>query len=117
MDLEPEKSDDTAEEQKLLRELLSASSRKVLLAEDYYVNQKLFKTILNNLNIDVAVANNGKEASEAVDSETFDLIFMDIQMPVMNGFQATEKIREKGIDTPIIAVTANAVAGEKEKMY
>ena len=115
VDLEPEKGDDTEEEQKLLQELLSAYSRKVLLAEDYYVNQKLFKTILNNLNIDVTVANNGKEASDAVDSETFDLIFMDIQMPVMNGFQATEKIREKGVETPIIAVTANAVAGEKKK--
>ena len=74
---------------------LLQTRKKVLLAEDYYVNQKLFKTILNNLNIDVVVANNGKEASDAVDSDDFDLIFMDIQMPVMNGFQATEKIREK----------------------
>ena len=115
VDLETEKGDSSEEEQNIIRELLAASRKKVLLAEDYYINQKLFKTILNNINIDVTVANNGLEASEAVDSETFNLIFMDIQMPVMNGFQATEAIRKKGVKTPIIAVTANAVAGEKEK--
>ena len=115
VDIEPEKGDNTEEDLNVLRELLSLNRKKVLLAEDYYVNQKLFKTILNNLNIEVSVANNGQEACEAVDAGSYDLIFMDIQMPVMNGFQATEKIREKGIQTPVIAVTANAVAGEKEK--
>ena len=115
VDIEPEKDDDTETEQNVLRELLFLNKKSVLLAEDYYVNQKLFKTILNNLNIDVTVANNGLEASEAAVPGKFDLIFMDIQMPVMNGYEAAVKIREKGVKIPIIAVTANAVAGEKKK--
>ena len=117
IDLEPEKGEDTDRELAVVKEVLFSKKKKVLLAEDYYVNQKLFKTILNNLNIDVAVANNGREALEAADKDRYDLIFMDIQMPVMNGFESAENIRKKGINIPIIAVTANAVTGEREKCY
>ncbi len=115
IDIEEEKSTSAEQELGIIRELLSASRKRFLLAEDYYINQKLFKTILNNLNIDVDVADNGLEAVGLAAKEKFDLILMDIQMPVMNGFDAASKIREMGIKTPIIAVTANAVAGEKEK--
>jgi len=115
IDIEEEKSSSAEQELNIIRELLSSNRKKFLLAEDYYINQKLFKTILNNLNIDVAVADNGQEAVDLASKENFDMILMDIQMPVMNGFDAANKIREMGIKTPIIAVTANAVAGEKEK--
>ena len=115
VDIEPEKGDNAEAEQAIIKELLSANRKTVLLAEDYYVNQKLFKTILNNLNIDVDVANNGLEAAAAAADKNYDLVFMDIQMPVMNGYQSTVKIREQGSKMPIIAVSANAVAGEKKK--
>ena len=75
----------------------------------------LFKTILENLGHTVTLASNGKEAVEAVKRERFDIIFMDVQMPEMNGYEATVEIRNLKIITPVIAVTASAVKGEKEK--
>lgn len=115
IDIEEEKGTTAEQELAIIKELLSANRKRFLLAEDYYINQKLFKTILNNIGIDVDVADNGKEAVALALSNKYDLILMDIQMPVMNGFDASKKIKEAGIKTPVIAVTANAVAGEKEK--
>ncbi|MFO7730715.1 MAG: response regulator [Spirochaetia bacterium] len=88
---------------------------KFLIAEDHEVNQQLFKTILENLGHEVHIANNGVEAVKAVKAQQYDLIFMDVQMPEMNGYEATESIRELGIETPIVAVTASALKGEEEK--
>ncbi len=88
---------------------------KVLIAEDHPVNRKLFEAILTKQGLQVILAENGKYAVEMAESENPDLIFMDCQMPVMNGYEATRKIREIGIHTPIVAVTANALKGEKEK--
>ncbi|MFW5711681.1 MAG: response regulator [Spirochaetota bacterium] len=88
---------------------------KFLVAEDHEVNQQLFKTILENLGHEVHIANNGVEAVKAVKSQRYDLIFMDVQMPEMNGYEATSFIRGLGVDTPIIAVTASALKGEEEK--
>ncbi len=88
---------------------------KFLVAEDHEVNQQLFKTILENLGHEVHIANNGVEAVKAVKSQSYDLIFMDVQMPEMNGYEATTSIRELGVNTPIIAVTASALKGEEEK--
>ena len=87
---------------------------KVLVAEDHEVNQQLFRTILENLGLVIILASNGKEAVEAAD-ESIRLVFMDVQMPEMNGYEATRAIREKGLDMPIIAVTASAIKGEREK--
>ncbi|TFG62223.1 MAG: response regulator, partial [Spirochaetales bacterium] len=91
------------------------STGPILIAEDHEVNQILFKTILENLGYPVMVADNGAEAVKAVEKNTFSLIFMDIQMPEMNGYEATEKIRSMGVKTPIVAATASAVKEEKEK--
>ena len=88
---------------------------KVLIAEDHPVNRKLFEAILTKQGLQVILAENGKSALEMAERENPDLIFMDCQMPVMNGYEATKKIREIGIKTPIVAVTANALKGEKEK--
>jgi len=93
----------------------TAGSCSILIAEDHEVNQFLFKTILESLGHTVSVANNGREAVEAVKADGFDVIFMDVQMPEMNGYEATEHIRELGIETPIIAATASAVKEEREK--
>jgi CheY-like chemotaxis protein len=87
----------------------------VLLAEDNIVNQKLAEKMLQKLNHQVVIAHNGKEAVNRVRCEQFDLVFMDVHMPEMDGFTATRSIREweKGRNTriPIIAMTANAMKG------
>jgi CheY-like chemotaxis protein len=92
-------------------------SARILLAEDNPVNQKLAKIMLTKAGYQVEVANNGQEAVEkyTTSSEDFDLIFMDIQMPEMDGIEATQAIRENGFDTiPIVAMTANAMKGDRE---
>jgi len=110
----PSLTDFTMEEEavELTEEAYTGS---ILVAEDHKVNQMLFKTILENLGHNVVLAGNGIEAVEAVKNNNFDIIFMDVQMPEMNGYEATEEIRRLGISVPIIAVTASAIKGEKEK--
>lgn len=93
---------------------------KLLLAEDNEMNQRLVVSILRNRGHDVVVANNGKEALEAAQREPFDLILMDIQMPVMDGLEATRQIRAIEASTgarktPIVAVTAHVLNEEKER--
>jgi two-component system sensor histidine kinase/response regulator len=94
-------------------------SLKILLAEDNQINQEVAYNMLVKAGNTVAIANNGKEVVQAITEEDFDLIFMDVQMPVMNGYEATEKIRQiqkaSGKHTPIIGLTANAMVGDKEK--
>ena len=90
----------------------------ILLAEDNFVNQKLAKMMLTKAGYRVVVANNGKEALEKymASPDDFDLIFMDVQMPEMDGLIATKAIREKGFDSiPIVAMTAHAMKGDREK--
>jgi len=93
-----------------------------LVAEDNVINQKLIKRVLNDFGIEVTLANNGEEALKQYERshDRFDVIFMDIQMPVMGGIDATENIinleeKEGWAHTPIIALTANALQGDKEK--
>ncbi|KAG1418180.1 hypothetical protein G6F58_005183 [Rhizopus delemar] len=93
---------------------------EVLLAEDNDVNQKLAVRILEKFGHHVTVVANGKLAVEAYESQYFDLILMDVQMPVMGGFEATQKIREiektsSNRHIPIIALTAHAMIGDREK--
>ncbi len=95
--------------------LLTIEKGMILVAEDHQVNQTLFKTILENNGYTVRIANNGREALQAARQEQFELIFMDVQMPEMNGYEATKAIRKEGIEVPIIAVTASAIKGEQEK--
>jgi len=92
----------------------------VLVAEDNLINQKLIINVLNGIGVEVSIAKNGQEAVEHRIHNNYDMIFMDIQMPVMGGMEATVKILsherhngEKHI--PIIALTANALSGDKEK--
>ncbi len=95
--------------------ILSWGGRRVLVAEDHLVNQQLFKTILEKYGLQVLLAENGLEAVNLLGREPVDLVFMDVQMPVMNGYEASLQLRQKGYRGPIVAVTANAVKGEKEK--
>ncbi|MFP4383391.1 MAG: response regulator [Spirochaetia bacterium] len=88
----------------------------VLVAEDHQVNRELFKTILEHHSINVKLAADGREAVDTVRNDgELDLIFMDVQMPELNGYEAVEMIRKEGYRTPVIAVTASAVQGEREK--
>ncbi|MBF0195364.1 MAG: response regulator [Magnetococcales bacterium] len=90
---------------------------KILLVEDNEINQQIAKELLEMIPFIVVVANNGHLGIEKIKSEKFDAVLMDIQMPVMDGYAATRKIRlDKQFDSlPIIAMTANAMAGDREK--
>jgi signal transduction histidine kinase/CheY-like chemotaxis protein/ligand-binding sensor domain-containing protein len=92
----------------------------ILVVEDNRINQKVLSHQLINLGYAIEVAENGEEAVEKVKNRHYDLIFMDVQMPVMDGFQATQQIRKLGQDSssiPIVAVTANAFQSEREKCF
>ena len=91
---------------------------KILLVEDNEINQELASELLNSNGIATRVANNGAEALLWLEQEHFDGVLMDCQMPVMDGYQATIKIRamEKWQNLPILAMTANAMAGDRDKV-
>ena len=92
-------------------------SGSVLVAEDSPTNQMLIKLLLEQSGLDVTIAQDGRLALEKALSTHFDLIFMDIQMPNMNGYDATRNIRTEGIEIPIIALTAHAMKGDDEKCF
>ncbi|HHO42520.1 MAG TPA: response regulator [Epsilonproteobacteria bacterium] len=93
---------------------------KVLVVEDNIINQKLMSRILGEYGLEIEIANNGLEAFEKRRNSEFDLILMDIQMPVMDGVEATHEILEYEEDyevphVPIVALTANALKGDRER--
>jgi len=96
------------------------SNLHVLVAEDNAINQKLIQHVLNDFGLTVTLVDNGMEALESRQREAYDMIFMDIQMPVMGGIDATKAILEyeeqqRKHHVPIIALTANALTGDREK--
>ncbi|AII51477.1 PAS domain S-box protein [Hymenobacter sp. APR13] len=102
--------------------LITASVReklrgqRVLLVEDNHFNRQIAKGFLHNAGLQVQEAENGAEAVEIARHHSFDAVLMDVQMPVMNGLEATAYLRQHlRLPTPIIALTANAVKGEREK--
>jgi len=93
----------------------------ILVAEDNTINQKLIKSVLETMGLNVSIASDGQEAFHNAKEEKFDLIFMDIQMPVLDGIEATQAILQheqtfKKKHTPIVALTANALQGDKERL-
>ena len=101
------------------RHSLREARRRVLLAEDNVVNQRLAVKLIEKRGHTVVVAHNGQEALDALDREKFDIVLMDVQMPIMGGFEATAQIRHKEKQTggrvKIFALTANAMSGDREK--
>ncbi|MFT7495433.1 MAG: two-component system sensor histidine kinase/response regulator, partial [Urechidicola sp.] len=97
--------------------LIQIEGAKILLVEDKEINRLLMQEVLANMQVEVTVAVNGAEAFNEAKKKKFDCILMDCQMPVMDGYQATRKIRQ--IDSyrqvPIIALTADAQDGSQEK--
>jgi signal transduction histidine kinase/DNA-binding response OmpR family regulator len=90
---------------------------KVLIAEDSPTNQILIELLLKKLGLETVVVENGQQAVQKAMTEKFDIILMDIQMPVMNGYEATRQLRKEGIVIPIVAVTACAMKGDDEKCF
>jgi CheY-like chemotaxis protein len=90
-------------------------SGHVLVAEDSPTNQKLIKLLLERMGLEVTVAENGKEAVEKASAQKFDLILMDMQMPNINGYEATRILRSKSIQTAIVAVTAHVMTGDEQR--
>ena len=94
--------------------IAGADKYSILLAEDNLVNQKIAEAVFNSLGYSIVIANDGKRAVELAKARKYDIIFMDYQMPEMNGIEATQAIRALGMTTPIIALTANAMQGDRE---
>jgi signal transduction histidine kinase/ActR/RegA family two-component response regulator len=98
-----------------------AASLRILLAEDNVVNRFVAASLLKRLGHHVQTANDGRAAVALLTHEHFDLVFMDVQMPEMDGFEATAIIRQREQETgerlPIIALTANAMTGDRERCY
>lgn len=92
---------------------------RILLAEDNAVNQKLASRLLEKQGHNVVIAANGRQALAQLETEGFDLVLMDVQMPEMDGFEATTTIRKMeettGTHLPIVAMTAHAMQGDKER--
>jgi signal transduction histidine kinase len=89
---------------------------RILLVEDNVLNVMVAKTFLQNWGATVDVANNGQEAIEKLDVTKHKLILMDLHMPIMDGYEASQKLRDKGITLPIIALTANLKKDIEEKV-
>ncbi len=97
-----------------------SNTLNILVAEDNPINQKLIKIVLEKLGAEVTIVSNGQEAFEARIEKDYDMVFMDVQMPIMGGVEATHKIlayeeRHEMKHIPIIALTANALSGDREK--
>ena len=129
-----------AAETTAMEDIAKIKGARILLVEDNEINQQVASEILSGAGLDVTLANNGQEALDAVKENQFDAILMDIQMPLMDGYQATREIREwqlkaqsskleatqssegsavgrqpSALSLPIIAMTAHAMAGDREK--
>lgn len=97
-----------------------AGPLQILLVEDNIVNQRVAVGMLHKLGVEIIIANNGEEAISCLQKENYDLVLMDCQMPVLDGYSATRKIRSGNagvldVNVPIIAMTANALAGDRER--
>ena len=112
-------SADGGEKERDSKRKKEAPSYNILLAEDNLLNQKLAVRLLEREGHRVTVVNNGRQAVEAVEKGSYDFVLMDVQMPEMDGLQATAAIREResmtGGHVPIVAMTAHALKGDREK--
>jgi CheY-like chemotaxis protein len=110
----------TAEKPQVASRNIVFENLHVMVAEDNSINQKLIKNVLNSFGIEVTLASNGEEAVNLRMQNEYDMIFMDIQMPVLGGIEATHEIidyeeKNRKHHIPIVALTANALSGDREK--
>jgi signal transduction histidine kinase/ActR/RegA family two-component response regulator len=114
-----ERIDEIANPDAMLGSRPEAPPQRILVAEDNKVNQTVVSRMLERAGHTVAIAGDGQKAVEMCMAGGFDLVLMDVHMPILDGFQAASRIREmersKGMHTPLIALTANAMAGDRER--
>ena len=103
------------EEDTLKYNIQTLKGSSILLAEDNKTNQEIIVGLLENSGIDIDIANNGEEAVGLFKTNKYELILMDLQMPIMDGYEATKIIRSKNTNIPIVALTANAMKEDVEK--
>ncbi len=98
-------------------DLSDISGARILLVDDNIINQEVAAEFLHNVGMAVTIAGNGRQALQALEEQSFDLVLMDIQMPEMDGLEATRRIRRKLLhsDLPVIAMTAHAMTGDRDK--
>lgn len=91
---------------------------RILIAEDEEYNQMVVQAMIEILypHVEMVMVSNGAEALSKLESEAFDLVLSDVDMPVMNGYELVSKARESGIGVPMICVTAFAISGDREKL-
>jgi two-component system, sensor histidine kinase and response regulator len=104
----------SSEDEELI--LKKIKGKRILLVEDNIINQKIAEKMLGRIGLRTFIANNGEEAIDLIgsDEEGFDLVFMDVQMPVLNGLDTTQALRSQQYKVPIVAMTANALQGDRE---
>jgi signal transduction histidine kinase/DNA-binding response OmpR family regulator len=98
-----------------LKKESKTDSLRILMAEDNPVNQKVALSMLKHLGYGADVANNGLEVLRALQERSYDVVLMDVQMPEMDGLEATRQIRSRKLDTKILAMTAHAMEGDREE--
>ncbi len=91
------------------------SGIRALVTEDNLVNREIMSALLEDTGMVLRMAENGNEALELLEKESFDLVFLDIQMPGMDGYTTIEAIRKRGIDIPVIAITAHAMQADRQR--
>ena len=94
-----------------------AFSGNILVAEDSKANQMLIKLLLERLGFEVTICEDGQKALDRIHQQSFDIIFMDMQMPNLNGYEATMTMRKEGTTTPIVAITAGAMKDDDKKCF
>lgn len=108
-------TDETTDNKTISSNSIIDTNKKILLVEDNELNYEIAKTVLEEAGFIIDGASNGKMAIDKASNNTYDVILMDIQMPIMDGYEATKELRKLGNRTPIIAMTANAFSEDKKK--
>lgn len=92
--------------------------KRILIAEDEEFNREVLNDMLGLIsdNLEITIVHNGMEALEKVKEQTFDIILSDIDMPIMNGYELIEALKKEDVSAVVIAITAYAISGDKEKI-
>ena len=107
--------EDIVSDEPILRAVQSLKSKRILVADDGEINRKLIQLVLSEAGADVVIVENGLEAVNAARNSRFDMIVLDMQMPVMDGYVAASQLRAEGFTKPIVALTAHAMRGDEDR--